>query len=178
MPTAPSSSMSGTPLQQWGSGLRDALAGLSPRERRAVLLAAWTVGLGLLWWVALSPALSTLRQAPQQHARLDAQLAQMRSMAASAEALRAGAPATPPTRDEVLRALEQATAALGNTAQLSVLGDRATVTLKDTPPEALAQWLAQVRVNARLTPLEANLSRTTGWSGTLVLAGPGLGGGG
>lgn len=161
-------------LPRWGAPLREGLARLSPRERRAVLLAAWTVGLGLLWWLALAPALATLRQAPERHAQLDAQLTRMRSMAASAEALRAAVPATPPSRDEVLRALEQATAALGATAQLSVLGDRATVTLKDTPPDALAQWLAQVRVNARLTPLEANLSRATGWSGSLVLSGPGL----
>jgi general secretion pathway protein M len=166
------------PRLPWMGTVRDTLARLSPRERRALLLAAWTVGLGLLWWLALAPALATLRQAPERHARLDTQLARMRGMAASADALRAAAPATAPQRDEVLRALEQATTALGTSAQLSVLGDRATVTLKDTPPEALAQWLAQVRVNARLTPLQAQLSRATGWSGTLVLSGPGLGQGG
>jgi general secretion pathway protein M len=78
-----------------------------------------------------------------------------------------------------LRALEAATAAMGPTAQLSVLGDRATLTLNNTPPDALAQWLSQVRVNARLMPLEAKLNRATepaAWSGTLVLGGPGLGG--
>lgn len=166
------------PLKQLGASLGNTLAGLAPRERRAVSLAAWALGLALLWWLALAPALGTLRQAPERHARLDAQLSDMRRMAATAEALRASAPATTPTRDEVLRTLEQATTTLGPTAQLSVLGDRATVTLKDTAPEALAQWLAQVRVNARLTPLQASLTRAAppaGWSGTLVLAGPGLG---
>ncbi|MCY1547635.1 Type II secretion system (T2SS), protein M [compost metagenome] len=66
-----------------------ALERLSPRERRAVFAAAWVVGLGLLWWLALAPALSTLRQAPERHARLDTQLAQMQQLAASAEQLRA-----------------------------------------------------------------------------------------
>jgi general secretion pathway protein M len=103
----------------------------------------------------------------------------MRSMAASADSLRAQNTASPIGRDDALRALEQATAGLSGTAQLAVLGDRATVTLKNTPPEALAQWLSQVRVNARLMPLEAKLSRATepaAWSGTLVLGGPGLSG--
>ena len=178
MATAPSSS-SFASWRQIGQRLDTALSRLSPRERRAVTLAAGLLGLALLWWLALAPALTTLRAAPERHARLDQQLAEMRSMAATAEALRAAAPATPPTRDSVLRALEQASAALGPAAQLSVLGDRATVTLKDAPPQAVADWLAQVRVNARLTPLQANLSRgespASGWSGTLVLAGPGLG---
>ncbi|WP_439112919.1 type II secretion system protein GspM [Hydrogenophaga sp.] len=168
-----------TPLTRWAAPLQAALARLAPRERRAVTLAAWVVGLGLLWWLAVAPALSTLRQAPERHARIDAQLSQMRSMAATADNLRAQNSARPMNRDDVLRALEQATAGLAGTAQLAVLGDRATLTLKNTPPDALAQWLSQVRVNARLMPLEAKLNRATepaAWSGTLVLGGPGLGG--
>lgn len=159
--------------------LQAALHRLAPREQRAIALAAWVVGLGLLWWLAVAPALHTLRQAPERHARLDAQLSQMRSMASTAERLRAQNAAQPLGRDDVLRALEQATTGLAGTAQLSVLGDRATLTLKNTPPDALTQWLSQVRVNARLMPLDAKLSRSTesaAWSGTLVLGGPGLGG--
>lgn len=165
------------PLTRLLAPLNAALARLNPRERRAVTVASWVVGLGLLWWLAVAPALSTLRQAPERHARLDAQLSQMRGMAATAEALRAQNTAQPLKRDDVVRALELATTGLGGTAQLAVLGDRATVTLRNTPPDALAQWLAQVRINARLVPLEAKLSRSTnpaGWNGTLVLAGPGL----
>lgn len=167
------------PLARWVAPLQAAHARLAPREQRAVTLAAWVLGLGLVWWLAVAPALSTLRQAPERHARIDAQLSQMRSMAASADSLRAQNTASPIGRDDALRALEQATAGLSGTAQLAVLGDRATVTLKNTPPEALAQWLSQVRVNARLMPLEAKLSRATEpavWSGTLVLGGPGLSG--
>ncbi len=170
-------SPSPNPFKRLSAGASAALARLAPRERRAVLLAAWVVGLGLLWWLAVAPALDTLKQAGARHARLDAQLGQMQRMAAAAEGLRGQSAAQPPSRDEVLRTLEVATNGLGGTAQLSVLGDRATVTLRNTPPEALAQWLAQVRINARLLPLQSQLTREPGqpsWSGTLVLTGPSL----
>ncbi|WP_439517829.1 type II secretion system protein GspM [Hydrogenophaga sp.] len=153
-------------------------ARLAPRERRAVVIAAWVLGLGLVWWLAVAPALDTLFQANARHARLDAQLAQMQRMATAADALRGQNTALPPSRDEVLRTLEVATNGLGGTAQLSVLGDRATVTLRNTQPDALAQWLAQVRINARLIPLQSQLTRdpgSPGWSGTVVFTGPSLG---
>ncbi|MDP2017732.1 type II secretion system protein GspM [Hydrogenophaga sp.] len=167
------------PLARYTAPLSAALDRLSPRERKAVLIAGWVVGLGLLWWLAVAPALSTLREAPERHARLNAQLSQMQRMAATASALRSESDARPPGREAVLRALEAATASLGTTAQLSVLGERATATLRGTAPTELAQWLAQVRINARLLPLETRLTRdaaTGGWNGTVVLSGPGLGG--
>jgi general secretion pathway protein M len=160
------------------NGLQTALERLSPRERNAVIATAWIAGLLLLWWVALAPAIQTLRQAPAQHAQVDAQLASLRAMAATADAVRAQNTAQPLGRTEALRALEDSMQALGETGQLNVVGDRPTVTLRATPPEALANWLARVRVNARLTPVEAQLSGGTTpatWSGTLVLAGPSLG---
>lgn len=180
MATLQRSALAASPLTRITAPLSAALGQLSPRERKAVLIALWIVGLGLLWWLAVAPALATLREAPARHARLDAQLGQMQRMAATANALRSEASAQPPGRDEVLRALEAATASLGATAQLSVLGDRATVTMRGTPPAGLAQWLAQVRINARLLPLETQLTRdpaTSGWNGTVVLSGPGLAGG-
>ncbi|WP_068173898.1 type II secretion system protein GspM [Hydrogenophaga taeniospiralis] len=161
-----------------GQRLHTTLARLSPRERRAVTVAAWVLGLGLLWWLALSPALTTLRQAPEQHARLDQQLARMRGLAATAEALRAQNTGQPPGRDAVLRALQEANAAAGGTAEFAVMGDRVTLTFKGTTPEALARWMTQVRVNARLLPVQAQLNRTdnpAGWSGQMVLTSPGLG---
>lgn len=162
-------------------GVNTALARLSPRELRAVTIAAWVVGLGLLWWLAVAPALVTLRQAPERHRQLDAQLGQMRRLAATAESLRSQNTAQPLTRDAVLSALELATtSALAGTGQLAVQGDRATVTLRGTPPDALAQWLSQVRINARLVPVLVEIKHTAapaGWNGQLVLAGPGLGSG-
>jgi general secretion pathway protein M len=51
------------------------------------------------------------------------------------------------------------------------------VNFRGTAPEALSQWLNQMRVNARLLPVQAQLQQQAnpaGWSGNLVLAGPGL----
>ena len=151
---------------------------MAPRERRLVSLAAWLLGLCLLWWVLLGPALATLRQAPAQQAKLDAQLARMQNMAASAEQLRGQSSAPIPSHRAAQSSLEQATLALGATAQLSLQGDRAALTLQGVAPEALALWLNQVRVNARLLPVQVQMQRggdPDGWTGQIVLAGPGLG---
>lgn len=168
-----------SPFARLSVALSDALSRLSPRERTAVTAAAWVIGLGLLWWLAVAPALATLRDAPARHAKADAQLAQMQRLAATAETMRGQSSAQPPARDEVLRALETATQGLAGTGQIAVLGERVTLTLRNTPPEALAQWLTQVRINARLLPLDSQITRevgSPGWSGSMVLSGPGLGG--
>jgi general secretion pathway protein M len=172
---------SATPWLRLRQGLQASLARLSPREQRAVSIAAWVVGLGLIWWLAVAPAWTTLRQAPERHKQLDAQLGHMRRLAATADGLRGQNTTQPLGRDAAMRALELATnTALGGTAQLTAQGDRVTITLRGAPPEALAQWLNQVRVNARLVPVQAELKQTAepaGWTGQLVLAGPGLGSG-
>lgn len=148
---------------------------LAVREKRLVTTATALLVLALLWWVALAPALRTLRSAPAQHQTLDAQLQHMRSLQAQAQALQAQ-PAM--RKDDALRALESSMSQLpGTTAQLAVVGDRATVTLRGAPAEALAQWLIQVRINARAVPAEARLTRRAGagapiWDGTLVLTLP------
>ena len=93
--------------------------------------------------------------------------------------LRSASAGAQPGRPAARRARAAATAALGATGQVSVLGDRATLTLRGASPQALAQWLAQVRINARLLPLESQLARdggTGGWSGSVVLGGPALAG--
>jgi general secretion pathway protein M len=150
--------------------------GLAPREQRAAQLAAWVVGLALLWWVGLAPAINTLRQASARHAQLDKTLAQMQAQAASAEVLRSQNATPPPGREVALRALEEATRLLGAGAQLALQGDRATVTMREIAPGALAQWLQQVRINARLLPVQAQVQRAgaSTWSGQVILAGPGL----
>jgi general secretion pathway protein M len=158
--------------------LRQWLGALSPREQRGVRLAAWVLGLALLWWVGLAPAIDTLRRAQAEHERLDRTLGLMQRQASAAAQLR-GSGATPtPAREQAVRALEEATLALGTGAQLAWQGERASVTLRGVPPQRLAQWLTQVRVNARLLPVQARLQRggsPEGWSGQIVLAGPGLG---
>ncbi|CAN7235850.1 type II secretion system protein GspM [Acidovorax sp. LjRoot194] len=176
-----------------GAALRARWNALAAREQNLVLAASGLVAFALLWWVAVAPALATLRAAPARHAELDAQLQHMQSLRTEAQQLQS----TPRnTRGDSVGALRAALAQrLGNTAQINVIGDRATVTLKGAPADALGQWLAQARSNARASPIEARLARSTAaapaaangaaapvvlggaramprWDGTLVLALP------
>ena len=149
---------------------------LDSRERMLVFTALSVVGVALLWWVGISPALGTLRQADAQRSGLAAQVQKMQSLQAQAQAI-ASQPKI--NRDDALRSLEASVKGLGATAQLNVAGDRATVTLRNTAADALARWLAQARVNARAIPSEARLTRSAAspggpaaWDGTVVLSLP------
>ncbi len=155
--------------------LRARWQALRPRERTLVSAAAMFVVVALLWWVGIAPALKVLRQAQDQQRSLDAQWGQMQALAAQAQALQS----KPRIRyDEAVRALEASVKqGLGSGAQLSLAGERATVTLKAVPAAALGPWLAQARANARALPGEARLVRSAAkagasgatWDGTLVL---------
>jgi general secretion pathway protein M len=148
---------------------------LAPRERSWLSGALALIALALLWQLMLAPSLATLRTATAQGLALDAQLQHMQALQAQAKALQKQAPLA---YDDAVRALNLATKqTLGNTAQVSVVAERANVTLQATSAVALAQWLAQARVNARSIPLEAHLTRMATpagvtWSGTLVMALP------
>ncbi|WP_012746224.1 type II secretion system protein GspM [Variovorax paradoxus] len=166
-----------------GEQLRARWAALELRERRMVAIAAALVVLALLWWVALAPALRTLAAAPADHAQLDAQLQQMAVLQNRAKALQAQPRLN---RDDALRALETSVReSLGTNAQLmTASGDgAATITMRATPADAVAQWLAQARGNAHAVPREAHLTRAAAgskdpqpakvrWEGTLVMALP------
>lgn len=146
--------------------------GLAPRERALVAGAAALVLLALLWWVALAPAIATVRSADAQHRALDAQLQQMTRLQAQARAMQAQPRRS---RDEAMRQLEATIQQqLGVSARYSMAGDRVTVSLTNTPAAALAQWLTQVRTNARALPGEARLTRNAGggWDGTVTLTLP------
>jgi len=130
---------------------------MAPREQNLVLGATAIVGLALVWWVAISPALQTLRTAPKRHAELDTQLQRMRGLQAEAQQLQAVPQSSTGDATGALR--NGLTQRLGTAAQLNVAGDRATVTLKAAPADALAQWLALARSNARAVPIEARLTR-------------------
>lgn len=148
---------------------------LAPRERTLLAAALTVVGIALLWQLLLAPAFNTLRTATAQGKTLDAQLQHMQSLQAQASALQKQAPLT---YDDALRALNQATKqTLGTTAQITIVAERANVNLQAASADALAQWLAQARLNARSIPLEARLTRlaTPGgvtWSGVLVMSLP------
>lgn len=152
--------------------MRARWAALAPREQALVAGAAVLVGLALLWWVALAPALSTLRAAEAQHRALDTQLARMQQWQAQARAMQA---LPRQGGEEAMRQLEASIRQqLGVSARYSITGERVTITLANTPAPALAQWLAQVRTNARAIPGEAKLARNAGggWDGSLVLTLP------
>ncbi|MDO8251073.1 MAG: type II secretion system protein GspM [Rhodoferax sp.] len=139
------------------------------RREQQLLLAALALVLGaVLWWVALAPALATLRSAEQQHQLLDAQLQQMQRLQAQAKTLQAQAPLS---FNEARRLLEASVKLLGAAARLSVVGERVTLSLNGASADALAQWLAQARLNARAVPSEARLLRNAAgtWDGMLVL---------
>lgn len=152
--------------------------GLAGRERALVGVAGFLVGAAVCWWVALAPALATIRMAAVQMPRLEFDIREMQGMRVQAQALTAQSRLTP---QETRRQLESSVSqTLGAAAQLQVNGDRATVTLKGVTSEALAQWLVQTRANARLVPVEARLTRNVGtgattavsWDGNVMLVLP------
>jgi Type II secretory pathway, component PulM len=152
--------------------LRARWQGLPPREKTLVAAAAVVVAVALVWLVALGPALGVLRSAEGQHRILDAQLQNMRSLQQQAQGLQAQ---PRQNRDEALRRLEASVRQrLGTTARMAVTGDKVNITLAGAPADALAQWLAQARVDARALPSEARLTRNPAglWDGTLVLVLP------
>ena len=156
-----------TPLQAWWRAL-------APREQTLVRAAVMLLGLALLWWGLVAPALRTLRQADAQQRSLEGQWQRMQSLQAQAQALQSQPKIS---HDEALRALQVSVKqGLDSSVQLNVVGDRATVTLRNTSADSLAQWLAQARINARAIPSEARLvrnpSEAAAWDGTLVLSLP------
>ncbi len=145
-------------------------AQVSPREQRLVRGALALLALVLVWFVALRPALATLRSVQSQGPQLRAQLQDMLQLQAQAQVLQA-LPAAQTQDSKSL--LEAALATLGATAQMSLTGDRATITLEGSSADALAQWLSQARLNARARPLELHLTQSQGlWKGRIVLQMP------
>jgi general secretion pathway protein M len=142
---------------------------LQPREQLLCALTLLLVSGAMVWWVALAPALQTLRGAPSQQEALGRQMARMQQWQTEAQTLQTQ-PAL--SHDQALHALETGVQqTLGTGSSLSVLNDRVTVVVKATAGDALAQWLAQVRINARSVPVEVKLSRTPAlqWEGSVVL---------
>jgi len=141
---------------------------MAPRERRMVGFGLGLLAVAFVWWLAVQPALSVLRDAPLQIDKLDAQLQQMQRLAAESKELR-GAPAVSP--EQSAAALKAATDRLGERGRLTLQGERATLTLTGVDSARLRSWLAEARSGARARPIEAQLSRgPQGYQGTLVVA--------
>jgi general secretion pathway protein M len=140
------------------SSLKNWWSGLAAREQSLLSLAAVVIGLALLWLIAIAPALKTLRASEAQHAQADAQLQSMQSLAAQAKVLRTQRSLS---NEESQRNLESSVKqTFGSNASLSVNDGRASLTLKGVNPDALALWLSQARINARVVPSEVRLLRT------------------
>ena len=155
--------------------LRARWAGLPGREKNGIRLAGLLVLAFLLWQFSVGPALATLRTADAQTRALGAQLQAMQAMQLRAQAVQKQ-PAL--GFDEAVRAMNAATKqTLGASAQLVLAGERASITLKDASPDALAEWLTQARLNARSALIEARIVRAstpggTVWNGVLVMGLP------
>lgn len=157
----------------WSTWLRATWTRLAPRERILVALATLVVGAGALWWVALQPAIKTLREAPATRSALEQQLQQVQLIEQQVKSIESLAPIA---REEALRQIESSTKIrLGANSQVTVQGERVVVSVKSVTAEALADWLIQVRVNARAMPSQVQLRRTTAvapalWEGSISLS--------
>lgn len=153
---------------QWQTQWAPRWQALSARERLGVGAAMVALGILLLWFIAVAPALRTLRDTPPQRDRLETQLAAMQRQAAEAQTLRAR-PGIPLAQAQA--ALTAATERLGNKARLVITGDRATVTFTGLEGAALLTWLGEVRSGARARPVEAQLKRLgKSYDGTMILS--------
>lgn len=150
-------------------------ARLAPKEKWGIQVAVAIVLVALVWAGVLGPGLQQWRTADTKAKALEAQLEQMRALQSQAQALQ-----TQPVLgyEEAVRAFKLAsTDTLGGTAQVSIMSDRALVTLQNAKPQALGLWLTQARLNARSVPLEAKLTRGPNpgpllWNGTLTMSLP------
>ena len=161
--------MSLIPQMAWQQLLKARWAALAVREQRGVLLAATVLGVALVWFVTLAPALRSLKTVAAQKAALGADIERMQALQARAKALQAK-PAL--VAQESLHALQTAATKLGAAVSLQVVGEQATLTVKKLNALQLGQWLAP-QTGPGLSPTEAHLKRDTGsvepiWSGTLV----------
>jgi len=147
-------------LQRW--------RGFAPRERRGIATALLVLAVFVFWSLFVQPAWRTLRAAPAQLDQLESQLQGMQRLAAEAQELRAAAPVS---TAQAAEALQSATTRLGGTAKIALQGERATLTLTGTPPEALRNWLIEARSAARARPIEAQLMQApSGYSGSLIVS--------
>ncbi len=140
----------------------------SPRDRLMLGVMAAVLGTFVLWTLAIAPAWRTLSDAPAQIESLDAQLLQMRTMAAEVRELRN---TTPIAAAQAGVAMKAAADRHGDKVRLTLQGDRALVTFQGATPEQVRALLIEARSAARARPVEAQLTRAAaGFNGTLVLS--------
>lgn len=155
------------PLAAARTQLLTTWSGLAPRERLGASAALLCIGVLIVWLIAVAPALRVLREAPATLDALDAQLQSMQRLAGEVRELRGIAPVSP---QQAAEALKSATDRLGDKGKISLMGDRATLTLAGVSGERLRSWLGEVRSGARARPVDAQLTRgPQGYAGTIVV---------
>lgn len=158
--------------QRHSEPLRQRWLAMGPRERQGVSWVLAAVALLLVVLLGVRPAWRTLQEAPAQLNQVESQLQQMNQLANEARSLRA-TPAV--SMAQSTEALKAASDRLGAVARLNLQGQQATLTLNGITPEALAEWLREVRTVGRVRVSEAKLARTgTTYSGSVLIT---LGGG-
>lgn len=153
----------------WQDTFKARWAAMATRERQGLTLAACLVGAALVWGVLVAPALRTLKSVNAQSVALGAEQERMAALQARAKALQTQPVVAP---QDALRALQAAAAGVGKNASLQVVGEHATLTLKQVSSATMAQWLSP-QPGLSLSPLEVHVQREAGaaealWSGTLV----------
>ncbi len=157
----------GSQVQAFRLRAGEAWRARSPRDRTLIGVMAVVVGAFVLWTAAIAPAWRTLAEAPAQIELLDAQLLQMRTMAAEVRELRN---TTPISAAQAGVAMKAAAERHGDKVRLTLQGDRALVTFQGASPEQVRALLIEARSAARARPVEAQLTRAAnGFNGTLVL---------
>lgn len=152
-------------LQQLQTSYTQMWERLAPRERRLIAAGLVLVTLALVWWLAIAPAVQTWRDSEAAHAKLDAQILQMQTLAAQAATLKA---IPPLSRSDMLKNLERSSQTLGK-AVVTVQANRVQVSMSGVSPEALAAWLSEVRHSVRLLAAQANWKKVGAlWDGTTV----------
>ena len=158
-------------IRQWqlhSGSLQLRWLALAPRERRGLRWAVWGLTTVLLFTLGVVPAWRTLQEAPAKLNLVESQLQQMNQLASEARVLRA----TPVvSMAKSMDALTAASDRLGAVAKLSFQGQQATVTFSGVTPEALTEWLREIRTVGRVRVTEAKLTRVgTAYSGSVLIA--------
>ncbi len=147
------------------------------RERRLLAAAALLLVSALLWLTTLAPAFKSYRASSAAHAKLDAELMKMQSMAQEAKQLKA----MPSNAAAAESWLGESIKKLGKTS-ISKEENRTQITFTGVSAAALAGWLVDARVNGQLMLTQANWRRAASapnapatskndalWDGTMSL---------
>lgn len=149
------------------AGLKQRWQALAGREQALLATIGTLLVLALLWWWLLQPAISNWQQARAAKAQWQTNMQRVQAAGKQAAALR---DMKSMSSEAVKNAISDSLKLLAGTAQVSWQANTARINLQNTRPDALAQWLSAVRLDALSIPDSSSLTLAEkGWSGTIVL---------